>query len=428
VLLLGRKLVMLQDFTSDPRLLQAALSKATSSDGRNLAQLDPRDDPNSVLNLLLSAHAPMTPEMLAAALNDDDRAYSEQMDTRVRITEEALISIARHMAGYPGRKNLLWISTAFPIDIFQPPFDHPLDQVQGPDYQARIQRMTNALSDAKIAVYPINPAGVRLPPGYEFQAQPFDIRGPSNIAALKRDMEAQARRDNTMQLMADATGGVVCTGDNDLADCVHKAVDDSSEFYEIAYYPTSKDWKGEYRRIILESKAKGLHLEYRQGYYATPLDSDDPKVQAAEMQANCDDSLDATAVPFKAIRLPADAPDQLKFGIAIDLPGLTLTGVGNQREVDVAVAVCTLDKKGSPIKLMNYPIHRVLSAREAVSLAAGGAVSEAIFVPGPKPAAVRLLVKDVASGRLGSIYIKTDDLVATSSTKMSGAGETQPHR
>jgi VWFA-related protein len=428
VLLLGRKLVMLQDFTSDPRLLQAALSKATSSDGRNLAQLDPRDDPNSVLNLLLSAHAPMTPEMLAAALNDDDRAYSEQMDTRVRITEEALISIARHMAGYPGRKNLLWISTAFPIDIFQPPFDHPLDQVQGPDYQARIQRMTNALSDAKIAVYPINPAGVRLPPGYEFQAQPFDIRGPSNIAALKRDMEAQARRDNTMQLMADATGGVVCTGDNDLADCVHKAVDDSSEFYEIAYYPNSKNWKGEYRRIVLESKVKGLRLEYRQGYYATPLDSDDPRVQAAEMQVSCDDSLDATAVTFKAIRLPADAPDQLKFGIAIDLPGLTLTGVGNQLEVDVAVAVCTLDKKGSPIKLMNYPIHRVLSAREAVSLAAGGAVSEAIFVPGPKPAAVRLLVKDVASGRLGSIYIKTDDLVATSSTKMSGAGETQPHR
>lgn len=428
VFLLGRKLVMLQDFTSDPKLLQAALRRAITPDGQNMAQLDPRDDPDSVFNILISTHLPIPREMLAGALNDDDRNYTQRMDTRVRITEEALISIARHMGGYPGRKNLLWISTAFPIDIFQPPFEHPLDQVRGPDYQARIKRMTNALSDAKIAIYPINPAGVRLPPGYEFQAQPFDIRGPSDIAALNRDMEGQTRRDDTMQLMADATGGAVCTGDNDLADCVHKAVDDSSEFYEIAYYPNSKDWKGEYRQIILDTKVKGLHLEYRQGYYATPLDSDDPKVQAAAMQVSCDDSLDATAVPFKAIRLPADAPDQLKFGISIDAPGLTLTGVGNQREVDVAVAVCTLDKKGSPIKLMNYPIHRTLSAREAASLAAGGAVSEAIFVPGPKPAAVRLLVKDVASGRLGSIYIKTDDLNAASLTRTSGASGPRPRQ
>jgi hypothetical protein len=263
---------------------------------------------------------------------------------------------------------------------------------------------------------------------YDWQRRPDNPIGPARLEALARETEEQNRETDTMQTMADATGGAVCNGDNDLADCVHKAVDDSSEFYEIAYYPSSKDWKGEYRRIILDTKAKGLHLEYRQGYYATPLDSDDVKVQAAEMQANCDDSLDATAVPFKVVKLPADAPDQLKFGMSIDLPGLTLTGVGNQREVDVAVAVCTLDKKGSPIKLMNYPIHRTLNGREAASLATGGGISEAIFVPGPKPPAVRLLVKDVASGRLGSIYIKTDDLVAASLTKTSGAGGTQPRQ
>jgi hypothetical protein len=243
----------------------------------------------------------------------------------------------------------------------------------------------------------------------------------------KLETEKEALQGNTMETVADATGGAVCNGDNDLADCVHRAVDDSSEFYEIAYYPDSKDWKGEYRRIILDAKAKGLHLEYRRGYYATPLDSDDPKVQSMEMRANCDDSLDATAVAFKVKRLPADAPDQLKFGISIDSLALTLTGVGNQREVDVAVAVCTLDRKGTPIKLMNYPIHRALRAREAESLTTGGAVSEAIFVPGPKPAAVRLLVKDIVTGRLGSIYIKTDEVVASSS-KADGPGGPRAER
>jgi hypothetical protein len=37
---------------------------------------------------------------------------------------------------------------------------------------------------------------------------------------------------------------------------------------------------------------------------------------------------------------------------------------------------------------------------------------DSISVPAPRPAAVRLFVKDIASGKLGSVYIKTDDLVA----------------
>ena len=50
VFLLGGKLVMLQDFTSDPKLLQAALSKAITADGKYEAQIDPRDDSQSIFS------------------------------------------------------------------------------------------------------------------------------------------------------------------------------------------------------------------------------------------------------------------------------------------------------------------------------------------------------------------------------------------
>ena len=43
---------------------------------------------------------------------------------------------------------------------------------------------------------------------------------------------------------------------------------------------------------------------------------------------------------------------------------------------------------------------------------ATGKLTDTIMVPGPKPAAIRLLVKDVATGKLGSVYIKTYSLVA----------------
>jgi hypothetical protein len=59
---------------------------------------------------------------------------------------------------------------------------------------------------------------------------------------------------------------------------------------------------------------------------------------------------------------------------------------------------------------MNYPVNLKLSPQQFETVNATGKLTDTVRIPGPKPAAVRLLVKDVASGKLGSIYIKTDSL------------------
>src|SRR2546427_12271964 len=48
--------------------------------------------------------------------------YADSMDIRVKMTLDALRVIARHVSGYPGRKNLIWLSSAFPLSI--PPDSH----------------------------------------------------------------------------------------------------------------------------------------------------------------------------------------------------------------------------------------------------------------------------------------------------------------
>jgi hypothetical protein len=65
---------------------------------------------------------------------------------------------------------------------------------------------------------------------------------------------------------------------------------------------------------------------------------------------------------------------------------------------------------------MSFPADRKLDAKQFQILANTGRLSDMISVPGPRPAAVRLLVKDVPTGRLGSIYIKTADAVAAART------------
>jgi hypothetical protein len=280
------------------------------------------------------------------------------------------------------------------------------------------------LSNAKVAVYPVNLAGVQTLQAYQAGARPPDVTPTGMSENVSRDILMQAASVDTMQEIADGTGGKICTGDNDLGDCIRKAVDDSSDFYEISYYPNSGDWNGEFRKIIVKTGQKGARLSYRQGYFASPEGAPDAKAQGAQMKSDCDDYLDATSVPFTARYLPSAMPGELKFSLLIDASALTIppTADGNH-QLDLAVAVCTYSEKDWPLKVMNYPVRVALDAKRYETLTTTGKLADTISIPGPRPAAIRLLVKDVSTGKLGSVYIKTRDLVAGVSKPTGDVGQ-----
>ena len=418
VFLLGDRLTMLQSFTSDPKLLQAALTNLTTPSGVGVASVQPQDDPDAAGNSMggMGVNDPTLGDLAAAASNFDKAIYSEQMDERVLRTTNALVSIASNAAGYPGRKNLLWLSTAFPITV------DPVPAALGVDdqrlYISQLQRVNKALNEAKVSVYPINVAGVTTSPVYQASTRPASGLG-AMVQAMGQDQDSLEQDEHdTMQVIADGTGGKVCTGDNDLGDCVRKAMDDSSDFYEISYYPDSPYWSGEFRNISVKTEVRGARLAYRQGYFANPQGSSDVKVQEAQLRSDCNNYLDATEIPFLARSLPADAQGTLRFSLMIDPAPVTFAPMPDGgHAMRLAVAVCTYNEKQWPLNLMNFPLNLELDTKQFEMLTNAGRLSDSISVPGPRPAAVRLLVEDVASGKLGSIYIKTSDAVAA-----AGAG------
>jgi VWFA-related protein len=442
VFLLGDRLKLLQSFTSDPKLLQAALEKAYSAAGVGLATTDPRDDPNSPsasTGMLASVGDSIGPALnaggstssinsgqntpgadLAAIVENiaafDQKIFSATMDERIFRTINALTSLGHNVAGYPGRKNLLWLSTSFPINLYGVMATGASDDSFGEfsNYRGPLQQLSEALSDAKVAVYPVNLAGVQTLQAYQAGARPPDVTPQGMAGNTTRDILFQNASVDTMHEIADGTGGIVCTGDNDLGDCVHKAMDDSSDFYEISYYPDSGEWNGDFRKIVVKTGLKGARLSYRQGYFAFPEGSADPKVQEAQMKSDCDDYLDATSVPIEAKNLPSDTQGQLKFTLLIDASALTVppTADGNHR-LNLDIAVCTYNAKDWPLRLMNYPVNFELDAKKYETLTTTGKLTDTISIPAPEPAAIRLLVKDVSTGKLGSVYIKTDGLVAS---------------
>jgi VWFA-related protein len=418
VLLLGHRLRMLQSFTTDPALLKAALEKASTMETGGLALKDPHDDPDT-LSAFLEEHPVGADEFqkagqvrqMQAILHDlkqfEQQTYAANMDIRVGETLRALLSIARNLAGYPGRKNLLWISSSFPIALIPESGNFVASRL----YQNETREVANALAEAKVAVYPIDPAGLGTQSYFSADTRPR----ANAVDSLGRESQALFDKRATMDTLADQTGGRVCVGDNDLGDCVRKAVTDSSAFYELAYYPTSTVWNGEFRKIIIKTNRFGLHLAYRQGYFARPEGSPDSKISQAELQqAACEDYLNATSILFAARRVPSDSPNIFRFNIAIDPALLNFPKLENGgRELKLMVAVCSFDTQGKPIQLMTDSIDRKLSAQEyRTILRMGGYPYLISMIPKKEPAAVRLLVKDLNSGHLGSVNVPLGPVTA----------------
>ena len=200
VFLLGDRLTLLQSFTRDPKLLQAALEKAHSTAAYGTQMGDPRDDPNSIGNLLAKAGGgAYSADMIAALSAFDHSIYSGSMSDVVGRTLHALSSLANNVAGYPGRKNLLWLSTSFPINLIAvgmvgAPVGVPTlhDWSELPNYTQLVQQLTRDLSDAKVAVYPVDLAGVQAYQLYQGGCSPNGI--PNNTAGILSKLDA--RRDD----------------------------------------------------------------------------------------------------------------------------------------------------------------------------------------------------------------------------------------
>jgi VWFA-related protein len=446
VFLLGHQLTLLQSFTKDPKLLRDAAQKALSLDSAG-APVDARDDPNSLSSLTQEMFggpgqedAPQGPGALpmsgpgaaaasggpsgppggelqmAAIERFEKETFATTMDIRVQTTLDALRAIARHLSGYSGRKNLIWVSSSFPLMIAPDATQHHNLGFDGThNYEAEVISVTNALADAKVAVYPVNPTGIQTQAFFDVANQRsrpgWGITPNTEKNTLNRENEARFSTQESMQEVADQTGGKICVNNNDLADCVKTAVTEGSSYYEIAYYPDASDWRGEFHKIVVKSGRPGVELSFRQGYYArsgevaaksNDKNGNDPQLQ----EAACGDLLTSTSVLVLAEPLPPDQPGQAKYFMAIDAKMLTFTPLdGGIHEMRLDLAVCTLDRAGKALQYLQDHVQQQLAEKDYATTNARG-VSHVIQLP-PKPdtARVRLVVRDVASGRLGSVDI-----------------------
>ncbi len=239
-----------------------------------------------------------------------------------------MIFLAQTLAGYPGRKNLIWISEGFPLSLY--PDTTMADEVLlTEDFSPIVEKIADDLMASQIALYPISAAGVSKDD--QFSAQ------------------------TAMSSMAQRTGGKTFFNRNDIDTGVRTSLDDGSTYYTLEYYPSSKTWNNKFRRIRVKVNRPGVKLQYRDGYYANnPAVVFGADTMASEFSQALDINAPAlTAVSFQAAVLPASPQSQNKLSVVFHIDPRTLhfqQGSDGLAHAEVNCVVWAYPKKGDPIR------------------------------------------------------------------------------
>ncbi|MGC2616842.1 MAG: VWA domain-containing protein [Terracidiphilus sp.] len=171
--------------------------------------------------------------------------------------------LAEYMSGIPGRKNLLWLSSVFPIPVGPTMRGHNSNTRVGGGFSSstlQINDMTYlqsqgikeayaALASSQVALYPVDLTGV--------------VAGGDSLTNYEY-----------MDDIAAATGGHAYYGNNRVAELLDKAVENGESYYSLTYSPTNTKYDGSERhiRVTLADKNKNYVLTYRSLYYGVSDD------------------------------------------------------------------------------------------------------------------------------------------------------------
>jgi VWFA-related protein len=402
-------LLLLQDFTSEPQVLISALEKYSSNDSPLLA----RGEPATI--------TPENAEVLALAgglkywirFNQENAVNAN--DERVRLTLAALRAVARAMIGYPGRKNLIWVSSGFPVSILLGGSNSDLSQ----SYSADLTNTAALLSQAQVAVYPVDARGLisnlqrprdasEIVPSVQTSDQPtFGTDELTRVAPMVVDSHL------AMEQVARDTGGRAFYNANNLATAVVTAVADGRSYYTLGYYPENKNWDGKFRKITIKTERKDLRLRYRPGYYAFdateptgPPDKRQEQNHFAELLRASKDPLPATGVTFLARLVPPSSGDPSAYvEFLVDANTISFTETKAGRDCNLDFAAFTVAPNGGVSNTVVKNVVAPLSASKYAAVRKRGLPFRMPIDSQPKGGELHLAVRDNRTGLLGTLTI-----------------------
>jgi VWFA-related protein len=398
-------LFILHDFTNDSAALREALASLQGESSRTLANSAPADP--SVHNPNSSVPAGQSYEREAFRRAFDQRAANHSAAERVRFTVAALVAIANHIGSIKGRKNLVWVSGSFPFSLGYDRFDLDWTNDTGAHFGHEVERAARALTDANIAVYPVDARGLI---GMDtFAAQGDSESGTSDPTNTEFHLPTKAANENldTMKILAERTGGKAFYSTNDLSGSIRHAIDDSRLTYTLGYYP-QQNWNGSFHPIKVKVNLPGAEVRARSGYFALPEIPVSPaKNNRAVITQAATSPLEATGIGLQVELLPSVPPsaNTLTFKVHVNPHNLQIEESADRWVGTLQSVFLQINPRGEIISVGDQIFHLDWD-RATYEQALNGELTDTRPVQIlPNASKLCVVVRDLSNGNIGSIFL-----------------------
>ena len=283
-------------------------------------------------------------------------------------TVDSLRELVRSQAKIPGRKVVLYLSDgiAFP-----------------PERREIVENLISLSNRLGVTFYTVDTRGLSVEdstlPGMaslETVGAESRQRGAvttANPVSGHKEMDdlqsgLASNRQQSMQELADATGGFAVINTNQIADPMQRVMEDIRTHYELSYSPKSTLNDGHFRKIEVRLTRPKLSVQTRKGYYALPMLNGEP-LQAFEAAAidkinlrpaPKDFPYDSSVLKFRT------GPDAAEYMIAFEIPVSSLKAVpvpkSDKTRVEASMVALIRDDKGEVINRISRQIWRDMTA------------------------------------------------------------------
>ncbi len=400
---LSTKLQVLHDFTGDADALAQALEKFKASE-------NPETSATKFKESNISSGPVGPSSTIDRTINEMNQLRSDVfMVARVQSTAAALETVARHLAGLPGRKNLIWVSGSFPISIGS--FQKHLQRTSPvkDSFSKEVEAAARALSSANVAIYPVDARALTTLGGV-FNAATSPVLGAIQLQNHTRLPEFAPVRDiGTMQALADATGGRVFENTNDIEGAVRSAIDDSRCTYVLGYYPDHNKWDGNFREIKVQVKHSGVETRYRRGYTAfqwdAPVDQNRAPLSAAKIIAGPIESTELGLILQIEPQAGPSGSREIKAHLRFDAAAMRFEQKDGRWVDNLDVLWVQLAADGRVVLSNGQTLTLKLSPETYAAAAGNGVRMSTAEVIAEQTVELRFVARDGGSGAVGSITI-----------------------
>jgi len=231
----------IQTFTSDPKVLLAAVTKEQGKLGKTEAVTDGR----------VAAH-PLT----CRYCDTDAAAYQSAMQGNASAaTLESFAQLQQAYDGIQGRKSVVWLTTE----------------------TTDAEPISNILNRSNISLYPVNVRGAQADSQFlgEQHVEYRSLDDPANVARggvtpVTTEIVGGLKKteDNTgLRVLATRTGGRYCSSMAALQGCLDQAAKDSSSYYVLGFYVPQQERVVGWHKLDVHLTSGQEKIHTRSGYY-----------------------------------------------------------------------------------------------------------------------------------------------------------------